>query len=447
MAEDHRTTVADHDHVSQLATALRDSAEHLPPPLDHDAFGAMFDKFGSADIVLLGEATHGTAEFYSARAAITRHLIENHGFTIVAVEADWPDAARIDGYVRHHRARPHAGEPFVRFPTWMWRNQEVLAFADWLRGFNEGRGPQAEAGFYGLDVYSMKSSIASVIAYLDRTDPEEAQHARWRYGCLTPWQDEPSHYGRAVLSGRQGKCEANAVAQLQILLDRRLDYLRSDGEKWFDAWQNARIVRAAEGYYRAMYRSSRESWNLRDRHMFDTLRALLAARGPGSKTVVWAHNSHIGDASATAMGWYGETNIGELCRMAFGDRCVAIGFGTDRGTVAAASDWGAEMQVKRVQPSRPDSFEQSCSRTGIARFLVDWRDPRRRKLRELLGQPILQRAIGVVYRPQTELESHYFKSVPRDQYDAWVWFEETQAVHPLGHERPHGAPETYPFGL
>ena len=234
---------------------------------------------------------------------------------------------------------------------------------------------------------------------------------------------------------------------MQVLLDHRLEYLKSDGERWFDAYQNARIVRAAEGYYRAMYRSSKESWNLRDRHMFDTLRAIMASRGPGTKAVVGAHNSHIGDASATAMGWYGETNIGELCRTAFGSDLVAIGFSTDHGTVAAASDWGGQMEIKSVRPGRDDSLEQAFHRSGHARFLCDWRQPSRQALREVLSKPILQRAIGVIYRPETELQSHYFKSVPSEQFDALVWFDESRAVTPLGHERPQGAPETYPFGL
>jgi erythromycin esterase-like protein len=433
------------DHGS-LARLLHAHGIPLASPWDLQAFGTAFDRFGSANLVLLGESTHGTSEFYAARAAITRRLIEHHGFTVVAVEADWPDAARIDGYVRHHRSRPHAGEPFVRFPAWMWRNREVLAFADWLRNHNEGRSPLEETGFYGLDVYSLASSIDAVLGYLDHVDAAEAKRARWRYGCLTPWQDNPTHYGLAVRAGME-RCEPQAVAQLQALLDRRLDYVRKDGEQWFDAYQNARIVRAAEGYYQAMVRNSKESWNLRDRHMFGTLQAVLASRGPGTKAVVWAHNSHIGNAAATAMGWYGETNIGELARTAYGDGAVCIGFGTDHGTVAAASDWGAEMEVKTVRPSRPDSLEHAFHHSGHARSLTFWNDWRDQDLREALAMPILQRAIGVIYRPETELQSHYFQSVPRDQYDAFVWFDESHAVTPLGHEQPHGAPETYPFGL
>lgn len=446
------TRIAVHDRPrraasDQLVNALRQHAEPLPMPADQIHFGEYFDRFGDAQIVLLGEATHGTSEFYAARAAITRRLVERHGFTVVAVEADWPDAARIDGYVRHHAKRPRRGESFVRFPTWMWRNVEVLAFADWLRSHNETVPDRAKVSFHGLDVYSLSESIHSVLEYLDKVDAHEAAHARWRYGCLTPWQDEPAKYGRAVVSGERSSCEDAVVIQLHKLLEKRLSYLADDGEAWFDASQNARIVRAAERYYRAMYQSSAVSWNLRDRHMFNTLEAVIAHRGVGTKAVVWAHNSHIGDASATAMGWNGEFNVGQLCRVAYGDDAVLIGFGTDTGTVAAASDWGADMQVKTVRPARHDSYEYAFRRTGVARSLTDWRGQKHQPLSELLHEPLLERAIGVVYRPDTELLSHYFEAVLADQFDAYVWFERTTAVTPLGHEKPHGAPETYPFGL
>lgn len=431
----------------RLVDALRRHAEPLPPPEEQTAFGEFFDRFGDAQIVLLGEATHGTSEFYSARTAITRRLIKKHGFTVVAVEADWPDAARIDGYVRHHAKRPRRGESFVRFPTWMWRNMEVLAFADWLRGHNEARPDQDKASFHGLDVYSLSESIQSVLAYLEKVDAEEAANARWRYGCLTPWQDEPAKYGRAVVYGERPGCEDAVVAQLHKLLEKRLVYLHEDGEAWFDATQNARIVQAAERYYRAMYQSSTTSWNLRDRHMFSTLEAVIAHRGPGTKAVVWAHNSHIGDASATAMGWNGEFNIGQLCRVAYGDDAVLIGFGTDTGMVAAASDWGADMEVKTVRPARHDSYEHAFRLAGVARSLTDWRGRARQQLALSLREPLLERAIGVVYRPESELLSHYFEAILADQFDAYVWFERTKAVIPLGHEKPHGAPETYPFGL
>ncbi len=430
---------------AELVAQLRASAEALPSP-DAPEFAAAFDRFGDARVVLLGEATHGTHEFYAARAAITRRLVERHGFSIVAIEGDWPDVARIDDYVRHNSPRPRRGDTFVRFPTWMWRNQEVLAFADWLRGHNAALPEAQRASMRGLDVYSLGESIHAVIAYLDRHDPPAAEAARHRYGCLIPWQDEPQHYGRAVEHGLFAGCEEAVVTQLGELLLRRMELMADDGEAYFDAEQNARIVRAAERYYRAMYRGAAASWNLRDRHMFETLQALMAHQAD-ARAVIWAHNSHVGNASATAMGWNGEFNIGELVRAAYGDQAVSIGFGTDRGTVAAASDWGGLMQVMQVLPAREDSWEAAFRRTGIARSLTDWRGSKRRELAKALSQTLLERAIGVVYRPQTELASHYFEAVLADQFDAWVWFEESRAVTPLGPERPEGAPGTWPFGL
>ena len=434
-------------HGAEATRIIRHACEPLPPPEEAEAFGTFFDRFAEARVVLLGEATHGTSEFYRARAAVTRRLIEQHGFTIVAVEADWPDAARIDRYVRHRAAAQGPDEPFARFPTWMWRNQDVHAFVDWLRRHNEGLPEGKRAEFRGLDVYSLRGSIAAVLDYLDRVDPEAAKTARRRYGCLTPWQEEPAWYGRAVLQGELDPCEDGIVAQLKDVLDKRLEYADRDGEEYFDAAQNARIVRAAERYYRIMYRGSTESWNLRDRHMFDTLQQLMMKRGPNAKAVVWAHNSHVGNAAATAMGWQGEFNIGELCRTAYGDAAALIGFGTDRGTVAAADDWDGPMKVKSVVPSRPDSYEHVFHQTGIARCLTDLRVTTNRDVREVLSEPRLERAIGVIYRPETEFTSHYFEAVLPEQFDAFVWFEETRAVTPLPTSRPHGMPDTYPFGL
>ena len=433
--------------ADEVAPVVRPACEPLPPLSHTEAFGAAFDRFGGARVVLIGEATHGSSEFYHARAAITRRLIEKHGFTIVAVEADWPDADRID---RHLRWRLHGGydeDSFARFPTWMWRNEEVAGFVDWLRAYNQDLPMDRRAEFRGLDVYSLRSSIAAVLSYLDRVDPEAATVARRRYGCLTPWQADPAWYGRVVLHGEKDPCEDVVVAQLQDLLDRRLNYAARDSEAYFDAVQNARIVHAAERYYRIMYRGSTESWNLRDRHMFDTLRRVMAARGTESKAVVWAHNSHIGNAAATAMGWQGEFNIGELCRTAFGDDTILIGLGTDRGTVAAADDWDGPMRVKDVLPSRSDSYERVFRQTGLPCSLTDLRDPRHRDAQAALTEPRLERAIGVIYRPDTEFQSHYFEAILPEQFDAYLWFEQTQAITPLPSARPNGVPETYPFGV
>jgi len=429
----------------EIARLLERAGEHLPAPERGEEFGAYFEEFAGAKVILLGEATHGTSEFYRARAAITRRLIERHDYTIVAVEADWPDAARIDRYVRGREPSSSREAAFSRFPSWMWRNVEVRDFVDWLRVHNEACPPQQRVEFRGLDIYSLRASIAAVLEYLDRVDPEQARVARERYACLTPWQSTPASYGRAALLGRD-TCEDEAVEQLRELLERRLEYLGRDGEEFFDAAQNARIVRSAEQYYRVMYRGAADSWNLRDRHMFETLQR-LSARRPCAKAVVWAHNSHIGNAAATAMGWEGEFNIGELCRTAHGRDAALIGFGTDRGTVTAARDWDGPMEIRTVLPARPDSYEFLFRQAGLARSLTQWQGAEHGELREALSMPRLERAIGVVYRPEDELLSHYFRAVLPEQFDAYVWFEESQAITPLVSKRPQGVPETYPFGV
>jgi erythromycin esterase-like protein len=435
-------------HAADTPALIARAAEPLPE-IDDSAFGASFDRWGSRRVVLLGEASHGTSEFYRARAAITKRLIEEHGFTIVAVEADWPDAAVLDRYVRHRPPRDGADPPFQRFPFWMWRNREVADLIGWMRARNEGLPPERQAGFFGLDMYNMGGSISAVLDYLDRVDPEAATVARDRYGCLHPWHGEPSAYGRAVLTEGYRRCEKAVVAQWRDLLEKRLGYAGEGGDEFLDAERNARLVAAAERYYRIMYYGDAESWNLRDSHMFETLQSLLEARGPGSKAVVWAHNSHIGDARHTDMGRRGEHNIGQLCRQWFGDDAALIGFGTHTGTVAAATDWDGDMEIKEVRPSRPDSYEGLSHASGVPRFLLDLGADS--EVREALERPRLERFIGVIYRPETELVSHYAKTVLPRQFDAWVWFDETRAVTPLGpetHSEASGeAPETYPFGL
>jgi len=457
-AEDGRRSATNHrpggSRGRSLAGMIAQTAEPLPD-LDDPAFGRMFDRFAEGRrVVLLGEASHGTAEFYRARVVITRRLIEAHGFTIVAVEADWPDAAAVDRYVRLCAgAQAEAEPPFRRFPAWMWRNTEVAALVEDMRRHNESV-PDVErrAGFYGLDLYNMSGSIVAVLDYLRGVDPEAAALARERYGCLTPWQKEPSTYGRAVLTGSFRRCEQAVVDQCRELLQRRLDYAPQDGESFFDAAQNARLIASAERYYRAMYYGGPESWNLRDTHMFETLQHLLDARGPQSRAVVWAHNSHIGDARHTEMGVVrDELNIGQLCREHFGDEAALIGFGTHAGTVAAASEWDGDMEVMRVRPSHRDSYERLCHDAGVPRFLLDLREGRGEQADALRGRlldPRLERFIGVIYRPETELRSHYAEASLPGQFDAYVWFDESSAVTPLGpeHARP-GAPATYPFAL
>jgi len=429
----------------ELGYVIRSACVPLPDPHHALEFGPFFEPFANARVVMLGESSHGTEEFYQARAAITRMLIEHYGFSIVAVEADWPDANCIDRHVRERGSGRYDADAFARFPTWMWRNTAVEQFVGWLHDYNSDRPPAARVEFRGLDVYSLRSSIGEVLDYLDREDPEEALRARQRYGCLSPWQGDPAWYGRSVTRGDADPCESAVVEQLTQMLARQLEAGAEDDENGFDAAQNARVVRAAEQYYRMMYRAGNDSWNLRDRHMFDTLMHLLNRRGPLTKAVVWAHNSHVGNASATEMGWGGQFNLGQLAKTAFGEDAVLIGFGTDHGTVAAADDWDQPMQVKPVLPSRPDSYERVFRHAGHARALLDLRP--QGEVREAMAEPRLERAIGVVYRPETERQSHYFEAVLPEQFDAYVWFGETRAVTPLPARRPEGVPDTYPFGV
>jgi protein-L-isoaspartate(D-aspartate) O-methyltransferase len=431
-----------------LPELIAAAAEALPD-ISHPGFAASFDRFGDARVVLLGEATHGTSEFYRARAAITRRLIEEHGFTIVAVEADWPDAATVDRYVRHRAKRDGEGPAFARFPTWMWRNEEVDAFIRWMRRHNKERAYEAMAGFYGLDLYNLGGSIRAVVDFLEEADPDAARVARRRYGCLEPWSDDPAAYGRMALQEGYGRCEAGAVQMLKELMQRRMDCMSEECDEWLDAAGNARLVADAERYYRVMYHGSAESWNLRDTHMFETLCQILDAKGPDAKAVVWAHNSHIGNARFTEMGEVREElNIGQLAKERFGEEARLIGFGTHTGSVAAADDWDEPMEAMKVRPSLPDSHERMCHDSGVPRFLLDLREGvLGHELEEALRARRLERFIGVIYRPQTERWSHYSEATLPKQFDAFVWFDETEAVTPLPGEQQPGGDETYPFGL
>jgi erythromycin esterase-like protein len=361
------------------------------------------------------------------------------------VEADWPDASRIDHYVRHRDAPPAGWKAFSRFPEWMWRNEEVEEFVEWLRRRNAGRPLEERASFHGLDLYSLYTSINAVLRYLDDVDPEAAEIARSRYGCLTPWESDPATYGRMALSGRYRECERDVAAMLSDMLKSRVEYSARDGERFSDAVHNARVVANAERYYRTMYYGSVQSWNLRDEHMFETLSELLRARGPEARAVVWAHNSHLGDARHTEMAARGELNLGQLCREHFGSQAYLLGFGTDHGTVAAADAWDGPMKVKEVRPAHAQSYERQCHDSGVASFLLAL--SKEDELRRELLAPRLERAIGVIYRPQTELASHYFQAVLPRQFDEYCWFDRTSAVRKLDTERLAGMPETYPFGV
>ena len=403
-------------------------------------------RIGDARIVLLGEATHGTSEFYEMRDRISRELITKKGFNFVAIEGDWPDAARVDHYVRHMEFPPSEWTAFARFPVWMWRNNQVRSFVDWLRTYNAARKPAARASFHGLDLYSLYDSIRSVLKYLDEVDPATAGVARERYGCLTPWQSDPATYGHAALTGAYPTCESEVAVVLTDLMKKRQSYAEHDGARFMDAVQNARLVTNAERYYRIMYYGSRASWNLRDSHMFETLKTLLTYHGSKSKGIVWAHNSHIGDASATEMFSRGEHNIGYLCRKEFGSAAYSIGFGTNHGTVAAASNWDGPMEIKTIKPALRDSYENTCHESNVSSFLLNLRQMPTDVAAEL-RKPRLERAIGVIYRPDTELASHYFQAVLPNQFDEYIWIDKTNAVEPLETKTLEGMPDTYPFGL
>jgi protein-L-isoaspartate(D-aspartate) O-methyltransferase len=434
----------------RITTAQRiaEAAETLPD-IDDPSFGTLFDRFADKRIVLIGESTHGTSEFYRARAAITRRLIDTHGFAMVAIEGDWPDAAVVDRQVRGLPPSKDAEPPFTRFPMWMWRNVEVADFLTWLREHNAQKQPLHRAGFCGLDIYSLSASIAAVLKYLDEVDPEAALVARERYGCLEPWRQEPEVYGRWALDDDFKRCEGAVLTQLKELLSKRTAYTQQgDDDPYFDAAQNARLVADAERYYRAMYYGATESWNLRDTHMADTLQYVLEARGPLAKAVVWAHNSHIGDARATESGSERHRlNLGQLCRERWGEEVAAIGMGTHSGTVACASHWGAEMEIKRIRPSHEDSYEAWMHASGKPRFLLDLRAKTHPLLHKQLLKRRLERYIGVIYRPESELHSHYLEASLPQQYDAFLWFNETLPVTPLQSEQGGGLGDTFPSGL
>ena len=414
--------------------------------LETAQFDRLMARIGDAKVVLLGEASHGTSEFYRMRDRITRELIATKGFQFVAIEGDWPDAARVDHYVRHLEYPPSEWTAFARFPTWMWRNEEVRTFVEWLRAHNAALKPDDRVAFHGLDLYSLYDSIRAVLKYLDEIDPSTAQVARERYGCLTPWQSDPATYGHAALTGAYPTCESEVAVVLTDLLHKRRAYADRDGERFMDAVQNARLIANAEQYYRIMYYGSRASWNLRDSHMFETLKTLLAFYGPKAKAIVWAHNSHIGDASATEMFARGEYNIGHLCRKEFGNRVYAVGFGTDSGTVAAASNWDGPMETKSVLPSIPESYERCCHDSEIPSFCLDLHQSSINGAADL-RKPRLERAIGVIYRPETELASHYFQAILPQQFDEYIWFDKTRAVTPFETRTLAEMPDTYPFGL
>ena len=443
------TNKTQHDVLSSAA---------YPLPGEPSDYDALMDRIGNARIVLIGEASHGTHDFYYERAEITKRLIAEKGFTAVAVEADWPDAYRVNRFVRgvsDDQSGEKALANFRRFPTWMWRNTDVLRFLQWLQQYNGSLSSSApKTGFYGLDLYSMFSSIDAVIHYLDSVDPEAAQRARQRYGCFDHFGEDSQQYGYAASLYLSESCEDEAVSQLLDLQQRIADYAERDGrvpeDEHFYAEQNARLVANAEEYYRNMFRGRVSTWNLRDEHMVETLNELIDYLGQSSgipqKVVVWAHNSHLGDARATSMGQRGELNVGQLVRSQYGSEAVSIGFTTYTGTVAAASKWGGPVEMKRVRPGLAESYEALFHNVDHRRFMLLMDEDQ--EATQILQHPRLERAIGVIYLPETERVSHYFQATLPQQFDVMIHIDNSRAVEPLDQVQPDtGEPETYPSSL
>ena len=424
--------------------------------------------------VLLGEATHGTHEFYDLRRRISQRLIAEEGFLGIVVEADWPDAYRVNRYIKGDMRDGKADKAlsgFKRFPQWMWRNTVVVELVEWLRAYNKAQDSGPKAGFYGMDLYSLYGSIEAVIDYLQERDPEAAERARERYGCFEPYNGDPQAYGRAASgmswAGRFSRlledCQEEVLQQLVELINRA-DFAR-DGtcaeDEHFFAEQNARLVKNAERYYRQMYRGEEDTWNLRDSHMTETLEHLSVhlARTTGrppeqAKLIVWAHNSHLGDARSTQMGARGEHNVGQLLRERFDDAVFNLGFTTHTGSVTAADNWGEDPRHLAIIPSVRGSVEHLChdAVSGLDDAVALWLpddNPAASAAIEVLAEQRLERAIGVIYRPRTERQSHYFEARPAEQFDAILHVDETRALRPLelhaGYDPDHA--ETYPSGL
>jgi erythromycin esterase-like protein/predicted phosphoribosyltransferase len=441
---------------SEVIKALRETAYPLAGSArDYDP---LIGRIGEARFALLGEASHGTHEFYYERAEITKRLITEKKFAAVAVEADWPDAYRVNRYVRGASDDVDAVEAladFRRFPTWMWRNTVVVEFIEWLRAYNDALPPGAEkVGFYGLDLYSLHASMKAVLRYLEKVDPEAAKQARERYSCFDHVGEDTQAYGLMTRLNLSRSCEEEVVRQLLEMQRRAADCVRRDGrldDDLFYAEQNARLVKNAEAYYRSVFLEEVSSWNLRDRHMAETLDALVAhlgRKGSRAKIAVWEHNSHLGDARATEMGQRGELNVGQLTREKYGSEAVLVGFTTHHGTVTAASDWGKPAERKRVRPALAGSYEALFHAAKRDRFLLVLNDSD--MMVQQLGVPRLERAIGVIYRPETERQSHYFRARLPNQFDAVLHFDETRAVKPLEiteEWEAGGLPETFPFAV
>jgi erythromycin esterase-like protein len=431
-----------------LSEALRLAAKPLSTPDDLDP---LLDQVGEARFVLLGEASHGTSDFYRWRAELSKRLIQEHGFNFIAVEGDWPDCYRVNRYIR---GLPGGGasarevlHAFERWPTWMWANEEIVELAEWLRAWNTRRAPEAQVGFYGLDVYSLWDSMRVVTEYLERIDPSLAQEARLAYRCFEPYAEDVQEYARATAIVPTS-CEDEAVGVLRTMRSNAPAFREDGREGYFDAEQNALVARNAEVYYRTMVRGGPGSWNVRDMHMVETLERLMEHQGPEARGIVWEHNTHIGDARFTDMARAGMFNVGQLVRQAHDrDGVVLVGFATHRGTVIAAEEWGAPMERMRVPSARRGSIEDALH-DGIGRDALLIFDGTQDGGIVGLDEPMGHRAIGVVYDPTREQWGNYVPTIVPRRYDAMVYVDESRAVNPLHMPvRVDGElPETYPTG-
>jgi erythromycin esterase-like protein len=439
-------SAAEQDRIAALTLPelIYNSSEHFTD-IDSANLDNLLQRIGDSRLVLLGEATHGTAEFYDMRARITRELIEKKGFNVIALEADWPDAESIDNYIHAKQLnpfhkQPNKNKPFTGFPSWMWANQSVLAFTNWLKDYNQHLNVAVDTvSLYGLDLYNVYSSIEQVLDYLQDVDPKAAEVARWHYACLMPWANDPSLYSRSMQSGKVRGCEYEVNAVLQALYEKRAHYIQRarqahsypQGRRIFSVEQNARLIRNGERYFRTMYNANNNSWNQRDQNMIETLMEILNYHGDTSKVVIWAHNSHVGDARATEMSEHGQFNLGQRVRETFGENAYLIGFGTDHGTVAAASAWGDPMKIMQIPPSHNDSYEHQFHNVKTTNYLLPLRNPINDITRKKLLKKRLQRAIGTTYYPEDELRKHYTNVSLPLQFDEYIWFDETRAVEPL----------------
>jgi erythromycin esterase len=429
----------------ELPEAVRLASHELTGADDLDS---LLDRIRDAKYVLLGEASHGTSEYYTWRARISQRLVREKGFSFIAVEGDWPDCYRVNRYVKGYGgAGESAGEVLEAFecwPTWMWANWETVALAEWLRRHNEALPAEARVGFYGLDVYSLWESLAAVMGYLEQTDPDALETARRALRCFEPYGEDPQDYAQATALV-SASCEREVVDLLSELRRKQRGYPDDPGAR-FDAEQNARAVVGAECYYRAMVRGGPESWNVRDRHMVETLQNLMAHHGPEAKAIVWEHNTHVGDARATDMAEDGMVNVGQLVREKHSQNgVVLVGFGSYRGSVIAGDSWGAPMKRMEVPEAKEGSWKEAFHRAGRrSALLITEQLNRNAAAFDRRGH----RAIGVVYHPGYEGFGNYVPTVLPERYDAFLYLEETEALHPLHLESQNAKPpETYPWGV